>query len=258
MRKRIYYKSLDEDVVTNSGQDFKLPENYEWVRREWWAKLAYSGSYFLVKIVSFVYIRIILGIRMKGREKFRLVPKEQGIFIYSNHTMEVGDVFLPVSLAARKRCRTIVSQANLGLPVIGRILPWLGALPIGDSQDSAKKLMSAVRERLDAGEAIMIFPEAHVWPYYTGIRPMTLSAFHHQASLDAPCFTSCTSYRRRRHGSRPKITVTIDGPFYPLAGASQRERRENLRQKVTESLTKGAKASNYSYFEYIYSPKNEK
>jgi 1-acyl-sn-glycerol-3-phosphate acyltransferase len=258
MRKRVYYSSLEEDVVTNSGQNFRLPENYQWIRRERWAKLAYSASYFLVKIVTFVYFRLILRVRFVGREKFRQVPQDQGIFIYSNHTMEVGDVFLPVALGARKRCRTIVSQANLGIPFIGKILPWLGALPIGDSPDAAKKLMSAVKERLDAGEGIMIFPEAHVWPYYTGIRPMALSAFHHQASMDAPCFTSCTSYRKRKHGSRPKITVTVEGPFYPEAGASQRERREKLRQTVTESLTKGVKASNYSYVEYIYSQKDEK
>ncbi len=43
-----------------------------------------------------------------------------------------------------------------------------------------------------------IFPEAHVWPYYTGIRPFGEAAFHYPVATGKPVYTMTVTYQRRR------------------------------------------------------------
>lgn len=33
-----------------------------------------------------------------------------------------------------------------------------------------RSFLDAIRTRIEEGSFIMVYPEAHIWPYYTGIR----------------------------------------------------------------------------------------
>lgn len=58
---------------------------------------------------------------------------KSGCFLYGNHTQPVGDAFIPVRALAPKRSYVVVSPANLGIRVLGPLLPMLGALLIPNS-----------------------------------------------------------------------------------------------------------------------------
>jgi hypothetical protein len=45
---------------------------------------------------------------------------------------------------------------------------------------------------------IMIFPEAHIWPYSTHIRPFGDESFVYPAELGAPVLAIATTYRPRK------------------------------------------------------------
>lgn len=52
----------------------------------------------------------------------------------------------------------IASPSNLGIPVIGKLLPMLGGLFILDSMGQMKKFMEAVRYHVEKKRCIVIYP----------------------------------------------------------------------------------------------------
>jgi len=251
-RRTRYYSSFTDDFEHSAEQDYRLPDNYRWVRTDIRSRILSAVIYGAAVAISAVYCRLILHMRIKGREKLRVL--KDGYFIYGNHTQPVGDVFIPAHAAFPRRIYTVVSPANYGLPVIGRILPYLGALPVSDDLSGMKKLQQAIDLRVGLGHPIVIYPEAHVWEYYTGIRPYPDASFKYPARIDKPAVAMTTVYNRSRIFRRPRMTVYIDGPFYP-SGDSVREKASSLHDKVYSAMTERARLSDCEYIEYR--PKSE-
>lgn len=93
-----------------------------------------------------------------------------------------------------------------------------------------------------------------MWPYYTGIRkfPAGDKSFTYAARNDLPIFTMTTTYQKsKKQGqARPRMTIYIDGPFYPDKNKSEDENRAKLAKEAYESMVKWSKKSNYEYFQY--------
>lgn len=186
-----------------------------------------------------------------GREKLKKA-KGKGYLIYANHTNPFHDVFGP-GIAADRRIFTIISPVNLKLPGIGKILPAIGGIPLGTSTKTKKGFHDAVDKRLRQGNCMVIYPEAHVWPYATKIRkfPAGNRSFMYATRNNLPIFTMTTTYHRRKKGDLPRMEVYLDGPFYPDEKKTEEENRTDLARKAYDSMVKYSKKSSYEYFKYI-------
>ena len=244
-QKTRYYASYADDFVETKAQDGKVPEDYPWVPGWFLSGLVYG----LAALFAQVYLRLGLHVRYKNRKALRQ-GRKTGAFLYCNHTQPLGDVFLPALPCLPGRIYTVVSPANLGIPVIGKILPWLGALPIPDTVRGMKRFLEAMERRLEEKRYIAIFPEAHVWEYYTGIRPFGEAAFKYPVRFGKPVYCMTTTYQARRWGRKPKATVYIDGPFYPTEGLSVREQALRLRDRVYACMLDRSRNSSYDYIRY--------
>lgn len=250
MKKRVRrFSSLTDDFY-NGGEGYSLPEDYKWVRTDWVSRALSAVIYGVALVVAVVYCRLFLHVRIKGAEKLK-VAKGTGCFVYGNHTQPVGDVFIPALACFPKRIYTVVSPANMTLPVIGKILPYLGALPLPDSLSGMRQFTSAVEHRLEQNKCVVIYPEAHVWDYCTFIRPFTDAPFKYPVKFGKPVFCMTATYQKRRLGSRPLATVYIDGPFEADADRSERQRAVQLRDAVCDCMTERSRLSNCRYIEYI-------
>lgn len=174
-----------------------------------------------------------------------------GCMLFCNHTQPVGDAFTPARAMFPQRTYVLVSPANLGIPVIGRLLPSLGALPIPDDVRGMRQLKRAVSRRLGEGACVVVYPEAHVWPYYTGIRPFPATSFAFAVDNEVPVYCLTSTYQRPRLGARPKTTAFLDGPFLAPEGASRRQAREALRDAVYDSMVRRSAESTYDYVRYV-------
>lgn len=242
-----YYESFSQDFESTENQAFTLPENYEWIKRNVGSKILSAVIYGLALVIGFVYCRLFLHMKIIGRKSLKSV--KTGFFMYGNHTQPFGDVFIPALCAFPKRIYTVVSSANYGIPVIGRILPFLGALPIPDSLHGIKELNRAISLRLKNSHPIIIYPEAHVWKYYTDIRPFPTVSFKYPVKSGLPSFSFTAVYKKSRFFKKPICEIYIDGPFYP-EGETVREKAEDLHKKIYTAMKKRCKDSNYSYIEY--------
>lgn len=250
MKQRIFYDSYTDDVVENSNQDYELPPDYQWIRKGVWNKVMYALGYALALTIAFVYLRFVRHVHYHGRYtlwKFR----RNGYIIYGNHTQPFGDPFIPLLACLGKRAFGIAGTANLGIPFIGKLLPYMGALPLVNTKYGMKKLHEAVAQRIAEKHVVFMYPEAHVWPYYTQIRRFPASAMHYQQQLECLSFTLTTTYRKRLIGKRPRIDVYVDGPFYPQHDETPRMQRLILQYETILSMQNNAQKSNYQYIEYV-------
>ena len=243
-----YYHSFDDEFEQSKNQDFKLKKDYKWIRTDLFSRLMSVITYTAAFLFACVYCPLFLHLKIRGRKNLKNV--KGGFFIYANHTQPIGDVVIPALCVFPRRIYTVVSPANYGIPVIGRLLPYLGALSTLPTADGIKNLSRAIEYRIAHKNPVVIYPEARVWEYYTGIRPFTDSSFKFPAKLGAPCFAMTRTYKKSKIFKRPVTEVYLDGPFYSKAG-SVRESASILHSRVRGAMEYRSESSNCEYIKYI-------
>lgn len=248
--RMVYYHSFGDDVVESGDQQHTVPDDYVWVREDKAFRVISAFLYGLAGFLSPVYCRCFLHMRIVNKELLDQYT-DGGCCLFANHTQPIGDALLPVWVNRKRRIYVIVSPANLGIPVIGKAIPYLGALPATGRMQDLRKLNRAITQRLQEKQCLVVYPEAHVWPYYTDIRPFEKASFLYPVSENVPTYCMTTTYQKRRFGKKPRATVYIDGPFFPLQEGSRRERAMDLQMQVYECMKKRSQSSDYEYIRYV-------
>ena len=252
-----YYTSEEDDPIKTDEQESKveirLPEGYEFIPKNPLVKLYSALLFQIFKLFGQYYERGYWQVKFYGREKLKKA-RDTGYILYANHTNPFHDVFGP-ALAADRRIFTIISPVNLKVPGIGKVLPYIGGLPLGKTPEEKKAFNDAVDERLRQRKCLVIYPEAHVWPYATKVRkfPAGDRSFKYAVRNNLPIFTMTTTYHKRKdkkRGDLPRMDVYVDGPFYPDPKKNEDENRADLARKAYDSMVKYSKKNNYEYFQY--------
>ena len=249
MKKINYYKTYNDDFVQSRDQNYKLPQDYKWIHNNILYKTCSRILYFLAYILSLFYCKLFLHIKIKNRQILKKYDK-QGYFLYGNHTQPVGDVFSPAHICKTKRIYVIASSSNLKVKIIGKLLPMLGILPIPDSTKKMKEFIKSVKQRIEENNCIVIYPEAHVWTYYTKVRPFPPTSFKFPVETNSISFCATTTYYKRKFGKRPGITIHIDGPFEVDKNLNKKEAQEKLCNEIYNCMKNRSKESTYEYIEY--------
>ena len=256
-----YYTSEEDDPIKTDEQENKievgLPEGYQFIPKNVFVRMYSSVLYRIFRIFGQYYERKYWQVKIYGREKLKKVHGK-GYVIYCNHTNPFHDVFGP-AIVADRRIFTIISPVNLLVPGIGKILPLIGGMPLGKSKEEKEAFNEAIDKRLRQKKVVVIYPEAHVWPYATKIRkfPAGGKSFKYAVRNNLPVFAMTTTYHKRsvraqkKYGDLPRMDIYVDGPFYPDNSLSDEENQEMLAKKVYDSMEKYAKKNTYEYFEYI-------
>ena len=244
--KTIEYYSFSDDVTESKNQNYKVPKSYQWIRQERWFRLCSGVLYKIFKFAGNLYCKCFLHVSIKNKEILK--PYEQtGYFLFANHTQPIGDVFIPGLAVSPKRIYTVASPANMGIPVIGKLLPFLGILPVPENLRQMRKFRKAIDRRIQEKSCVVIYPEAHVWPYYTEIRPFSDTSFRFPAETDTLSFCMTTTYQRRRFRKKPKITVCLDGPFLAEKDIHQKISQKHLKESIFGCMQERSRQSNYEY-----------
>ena len=252
-----YYTSEEDDPIKTDEQEKKqevrLPDGYEFIPKNPFVRMYSAALFGIFKLFGQYYEREYWQVKIYGREKLKKA-KGKGYVMYANHTNPFHDVFGP-ALAADRRIFTIISPVNLKIPGIGKVLPYIGGLPLGKTAEEKKAFNDAVDKRLKQRKCLVIYPEAHVWPYATKIRkfPAGDRSFKYAVRNNLPVFTMTTTYHKRnnkKRGELPRMDVYVDGPFWPDPKKSEDENRKILAQKAYDSMVKYSKKNSYEYFQY--------
>ena len=251
-RKVIYYTDeLNDEFSVAQITPKKIDGGYVYVYNTPFKKFTRIFWYDIVaKPLAILYTKLAFHHKIVGNEILKDY-KDKPYFIYGNHTHDICDALIPSMLFLRKSVYVIVHPNNVSMPILGRITPSLGALPLPDGKEAYKNFISAIETRIAEGCAITIYPEAHIWPYYTEIRPFKDVSFSYPVKSDAPVFCFTNTYQKRRFGKKPRIVTYVDGPFFADKSLSSRERKAELRERVYQKMCERAKNSNLVMIKYI-------
>lgn len=247
----IYYEDeLNDDFGTSVKKIKPLPKKYKYISKNIFFKFFSFLVYrMILRPFAWLYLKVRFYHKIKNKKAIKKI--KTGFFIYGNHATIVGDAFIPNILTFKKKNYIITGeQANSLTPILA-VLKALGALPLADNLHQKKEMVKAVKERIHEGGSITIYPEAHVWPYYTDIRPYSSESFKYAVKLNAPVIAMTNCFQKRKIRKRPKIVTYIDGPFYPKDDLSLAENAQYLRDLVYTAMKERTKAySTYDYFIY--------
>lgn len=198
--------------------------------------------------LAFIFCKIRLGLKVKNKKAARAVKSP--VFIFANHTQQTADAYIQ-SLAYFPRDLFVITHAdNVSLPILGNITSYLGAIPLPDTRSAAHSFKASLESHISGGASVVIYPEAHIWPYYTKIRPFPKDSFSFPVRYGTPVFASTTVYKKRRFSKRPRALLYIDGPFYPSEALPYKERVEKLHREVYDAMCRRAKESDCEYIRY--------
>ncbi len=249
----IYYEDeLNEEFSTAKIEPRKIDENYKYIHKNViWNICSFLVQNVLSLPIKYLYAKIKFKTKCIGKEKLKPY-KKQGYFIYGNHTQAFADTFLISNSIFPKRNYLIVNPENVSMKFLGNFVQMLGAIPIPSNKEAMKNFLNTIEYRIKKGYAITIFPEAHIWPYYTKIRPFKSVSFKYPVKLGTPTFCMTNTYQKYgKNGDKVKIVSYIDGPFFPDEWLNIKEQQENLRNKVYEKMVERSKNSNIEVIEYI-------
>jgi len=249
--KTVYYSDYTDNFVETKNQSKTVPENYKFIKKNPLYNFAGASLFIILKIIAFFYGKFALGLKIVGKDKLKSFVKSEkkGYFLYANHTLTLGDVFNP-ALYNPIHPYYICDSSNLGIPVLGPILPMVGALPIPESIRGKKHLFDAISTRAKQKKAIVIYPEAHLWPYYTDIRPFESSAFSLPVREKLPVFTATTVYTKWKNHKKPRVTIYIDGPFTANEKFDKKACSASLEVQARTAMEARTKLSTVKYITY--------
>ena len=151
-----------------------------------------------------------------------------------------------------KRNFLIVNPVNISLKGTGTLVEMLGAMPIPSNKSAMKNFLEAIKQKINKGYAITIYPEAHIWPYYTKIRPFKDVSFKYPVQLEKPAFCITNTYQSYgKNNKKIKIVSYIDGPFFTNKELTLKEQQKELRNKIYNCMDERSKNSNIEHIKYI-------
>lgn len=254
----IYYQDeLNDEFAGDSITPKKIDGNYRYLRYSLFGRLCHIFFYRIVAIpLAFLYTKLYFHHTVKNKAVLKQV-KGQGYFVYGNHTHFMADPLVPTMTNFPRTVSVIVHPNNVSMPVLGRITPALGALPLPDDTEAAKHFIHAIEDKINRKQCVMIYPEAHIWPYYTGIRPFKDTSFRYPVQYHAPVISMTNTYQRRKFSKRPKMVTYLDGPFYSDNTLPTKAQKTQLRNCVYEAMKERAKLSNVMLVRYEKAPTQE-
>ncbi|MDO5402606.1 MAG: hypothetical protein Q4F11_04125 [Eubacteriales bacterium] len=256
--KTYYYSDeLNDEFSGVSRETVKVDGKYQYIHK---GIIWRAASFIIYRIImtpaAYIYMKCKFNIKIVNRRAFKQCKKE-GFFLYGNHTQMPGDGYLPTLLTFPKRDYVVVNADNISLKGTKTFMEMIGAFTLPNHISGMKNFVRAMKYRVNEGNGIVIYPEAHIWPYYTGIRPFTAESFAYPVMFNKPVFSFTVTYHKRKKRRQPVIKVYVDGPLYPKKWKKQKEAQKDLRDAVYDKMCQRAKNSSYIYVNYI-KKENEK
>lgn len=251
--KTIYYSDeLNDDFASLGIKKKPLGDDFEYIHKNiLWNTCSFVIYRMIAQPLVFVFVKVAHRQRFKNRKVLK-TAKKTGAFIYANHTNMLLDAFVPNIVKLRKRGYILVGPDTTSIPGLKNIVEMVGAIPLGQTLSENKEMLECINHRIAKNKGfITIYPEAHIWPYYTGIRDFKAGSFSYPCYTDTPVFAMTNCYQKKLIGKHPKVVTFVDGPFYPDKNLPMKERKEKLRKQCYDTMVKRAKEnSTYSYIVY--------
>lgn len=255
-KKILYYRDLlKDDFAGTKIKTQHLDENFRYIHKNFFWRLLSFLIYYLVAIpVLYLTCKIALNVKIVNRKALKAVRKT-GYFLYGNHT-HIMDAFISqVCITRPKRTFIIADPDAVSIPGVRNLVMMLGCLPLPSTTGGTRKFLEAIKYHIDKKRVIVVFPEAHIWPFATLIRPFSPASFRYPAKLKVPVVPIVATFEKRkifRFCLKPRMVVTIGEPIFPKVDTDLKETMKDLRDQTYNFMVgRVENPENVEYFRYI-------
>lgn len=253
-KKIIYYEdAVHDDFAGNNLQAKTVPPDFPYaIQNPLWLILEFVLYRLIATPLVWLIGKVGFGLKIKNRKALRKL-RGTGYFLYGNHTHGMMDAYTPTLAAFPKHAHIITGPEAVSVPVLRTLVQLLGGIPLPGAIKGYRPFLEALHLRVRQKRVVTVYPEAHIWPWYTGVRPFPDGSFAYPVRENVPVVAFATTYRQRKVFKKlwPCMTVTLSDPFYPDPVLSPQEARQKLRGEVYDFMCKTVAApGNYAYFEY--------
>ena len=257
--KTIYWSDeLNDDFDEVGLSRPAVPEGYKYKRKNiisnFFGAILYHG---LAKPIIGIYC-LFKGIRVKNKKNLKAL-NGKGAYLYSNHTA-ITDVFKYQSFVFffGRRVNILGYSDTLSMPFVRGLARMLGYLPVplkGDLKN-LMELSDACDFYINKKQYVLIYPEAHIWPYYTKIRNFTSASFSYPSRYSSPVVPVVTIWRKPKIGKKPKQTLVFGTPIFPKKEYDVNQNKDYLHAECIKQMKEISES--YPQFEYIKYIKKDK
>lgn len=259
MKKKtiVYENEKNQDFSTVKVNPGKLNRDFVFVHK--------NIFYRFISFIFYYFAIIILHIFEKCLHKTKIVNKKAidklkntGFFIYSNHTTISDGYQQQAMVLLFKKRGYVVSMQDTFVTnkFLQNIFTMLGGIPIPTELRPARNFLKCLETRLKQKAAIVIYPEATIWPYYTSQRPSKPGAFKYPRTFNVPVIFSCTTFRKPtglfKKFKKPKIVLYISEPIYPSRELIEKDDELRIKKLYEEFIEEHSSIKeNYEYYKYV-------
>ncbi len=184
-----------------------------------------------------------------------------GAIITSNHFSPIENTIVryAVKKCLKKRLAIVSQVTNFAMTgIIGFLMNYANTIPLSsDMRYMARSFTDILEERINKGEAVLIYPEQEMWFNYRKPRPPKRGAYHFAAKLNTPvisCFVEMIDLPEKDTDefNKVKYRIHILDVLYPDRKLSVRDNSQMMCDKDYE-LKKSAyeriygKSLNYKF-----------
>lgn len=172
-----------------------------------------------------------------GVENLRGVP--HGAIVTSNHfsPLDNGVIRFGLRTAGWPRVRIVAQETNFAMGgLVGFLMHYSDTLPVsGDRQYMARAFPCLLKEALDRGNPVLIYPEQEMWFHYRKPRPLKRGAYHYAAKFGVPVVSCFVEIREKgqmdtEEFRKVRYVLHILPPIYPEPGKGLRENSVTMCQ----------------------------
>ena len=253
MKKKMFYYSdpLTDDFASTKIEATPTPADFDYLPENVLYKIgSFIAYYGAAKPFSWAYDKVAFHHRYINKKALKGYP---GRFCFANHVLEAGDAYIPNAVDGGRNY-IVTGPEAVSIKGIRTLVKMIGALPRPSTVKGAANFMRAAEKIVKRGQSVTVYPEAHIWPYYTKIRPFRDDSFDLPVRFGVPCFsfTNVMLKSRLPFRRRPVVKTYINGPFFPDPSLPRREAAKKLCDEVYESMVREAeKQEQYVTHEYI-------
>ena len=246
-----YHDELNDEFSGVVRNTIKIDGDFEYIKKSpLWNLLAFFAYRIVMVPFAFLYTKIKFHHKIVNKKVLKECSGD-GYFMYGNHTLMGGDAFIPNMINFPKKTYTIVHADNISKKGTKNFILMNGAIPLPSTTSATKNFIEAIEKRVVEGNAIQVYPEAHIWPYYTKIRPFKSTSFKYPVKFNEAVYCFTNTFHKRKFSKTPKVITYIDGPFYSNTALAPKEQEQDLRDRVYSAMCERAKLNTYEKIKYI-------
>ena len=256
-KKVIYYSDpLNDDFAIKRQQGYTTPSNFKY-KRGFFFRLWSTIVYYLFGVpVVVILAKMVHHLMVYGKKSIKGL---KGYYMFSNHTTSI-DPFYGVLISYPRKAYTIANPVISRYIGLKNIIRTVGGIPLPTTISQMKEFIEFQTNIIKKDkDNILIYPEAHIWEYYNGIRPFSAASFKYPAKIDCPIVVLTTVFRApKKEGKKPSVSVYVSKPIYPDKLKEMNKRYQDLRDQAYNIMCENVKKYNsYEYIKYVYKPKEK-